>query len=129
MFMTTTNNKPFAFTINRSSSTKLQDRKGYLRTVVFTLDHVAAPGCDWTKAGPRRVVELTSFDDGAVEVYIQDPTDGIMMHQGTVRMYAPASAPGRGGCRITSTFRAAWFAKQKSAAARRAFEASCEAWS
>jgi len=66
--------------------------------------------------------ELTSFEGGAIEVYILSSFTGIWMHQGTINSYAPGSH--RGGCSITATFAAAWFSQQKSAAARASFEAS-----
>lgn len=90
-----------------------------LRRVFFTMPNVAPPGVDWTAQHEGRKFELTSFKGGAVEVYVQNPKDGLWMYQGTVRSYAP-------GLELRAAFRAAWVSEQPSAAARESFEASAK---
>ena len=108
--MTTTNNKPFAFTITESV------RAPKIRSVKLRLTNITAPGSD----APREI-ELTSFEGRPVEVYMLNPTDGLWMYQGTIAAYAPAN---RAKNSTVNTLAKAWFGEQKSKAARVAFETS-----
>jgi len=91
-------------------------RKETIRSVRFTMPNVAPPGADWTADHGGRHFELTSFKGGPVELYVRNK-DGIYMHQGTVRQYAPGES-------LRAAFRAAWVSEQPSAAARQSFETS-----
>ena len=87
-----------------------------MRTVYVTFPNVAPPGAAWAPGHGGRHFELTSYKGGPVEVYVRN-AEGIYMHQGTVRYYAP-------GAELAQAFRAVWYAEQPSKAAREAFEAS-----
>lgn len=122
--MTTTTNNTFSHTILSVSRVRNDGYGRTLNAVVFRLDDIAAPGCDiFAPGAPRRVVELSSFDGNAVDVYVEDPETGIRMHHGTIADYTPPARRGEGS--IFRTFAKVWFATQKSARCRRAFEASC----
>lgn len=91
-------------------------RGATLRSVNVTFPNVAPPGVAWEARHEGRKFEMVSYKGGRVELYVCN-AEGLPMHYGTVRQYAPGEG-------LRQAFREAWYKEQPSAAARAAFEAS-----